>query len=117
MATVKAHESQSTPAVLARTAPATDRPDKAAKPAAHFATPKLREQLTAVFIKEDDGGYCGYVEEIPEAITQGDTLEEIKENLVEAVQLVMQCHRELSDQRIAEENCQVTKEKLGEVSI
>jgi len=118
MATVKAHESQSAPAALARTAPATtDRPGKAAKPAARISAPKLREQLTAVFIKEDAGGYCGYVEEIPEAITQGETLEETKENLVEVVQLVMQCHRELSDQRIAEENHDVTKEKLGEVSI
>jgi len=117
MATVKAHESQSAPAVLARGAPAAGRIGKAEQPAARIIAPKLCEQLTAVFIKEDDGGYCGYVEEIPEAITQGETLEETKENLVEAVQLVMQCHRELSDQRIAEENYEVTKEKLGEVSI
>jgi len=117
MATVKAHESQSAPAVLARTAPATDRPDKAAKPAAHFATPKLREQLTAVFIKEDDGGYGGYVEEIPGAITQGETIEEVRENLVEAVQLVVEGNRYLSDKNIAEEKYEVTKEKLGEVSI
>jgi len=117
MATVKAHESQSAPAVLARTAPATDHPGKAAKPAAHFATPKLREQLTAVFVKEDDGGYGGYVEEIPGAITQGETIEEVRENLVEAVQLVVQGNRYLSDKNIAEEKYEVTKEKLGEVSI
>ncbi|MDD9811189.1 MAG: type II toxin-antitoxin system HicB family antitoxin [Gammaproteobacteria bacterium] len=77
----------------------------------------MREQLTAVFIKETEGGYCGYVEEIPGAITQGETLEETKENLVEAVQLVVQANRYLSEQRIAEEKHDVTKEKLGKISI
>jgi len=118
MATVKAHESQSAPAALARTAPASaGRIGKTEKPAARISAPKLREQLTAVFIKSEKGDYCGYVEEIPEAITQGETLEEVRENLVEVVQLVAQTHRYLSDQRIAEEKYDVTKEKLGEISI
>lgn len=116
MAISKAQESHA-PAALARGAAITERLGNTEKPAARFVAPKLREQLTAVFIKEGGGGYCGYVEELPGAITQGETIEETKDNLVEVVQLFMQCHRELSDQRIAEENYEVTKEKLGEVSI
>lgn len=118
MATGKAQESQSAPAALARgAAVTTDRIRKAEKTAARFVAPKLREQLTAVFIKEDKGGYCGYVEEIPDAITQGETLEEVRENLVEVVQLVVEGYRYLSDKNIAEEKHDVTKEKLGEISI
>lgn len=118
MATGKAQKSESEAMALMDDAPATTgHLGKAEKPVARFAAPKMREQLTAVFIKEAKGGYCGYVEELPGAITQGETIEETKDNLIEVVQLFMQCHRELSDQRIAEENYEVTKEKLGEVSI
>ncbi len=44
--------------------------------------------LTAIFEKSPHG-YIGYIEELPGANTQGETLEETKENLVEAVQLVL----------------------------
>ncbi|MDD9823119.1 MAG: type II toxin-antitoxin system HicB family antitoxin [Gammaproteobacteria bacterium] len=82
-----------------------------------MTAPKMREQLTAVFIKETEGGYCGYVEEIPGAITQGETIEEVKENLVEVVQLMVQTHRELSEQRIAEEKYDVVKMPLGKLEV
>jgi predicted RNase H-like HicB family nuclease len=52
-------------------------------------------QLTAVFIP-DSGGYIGYIEEIPGANTQGDTLEETRENLREALTLVLDANRELA---------------------
>ena len=41
-------------------------------------------QLTAVFEKVPEG-YIAFVEELPGANTQGDTLEEARENLREAV--------------------------------
>lgn len=44
--------------------------------------------LTAVFQIVPEG-YIGYVEELPGANAQGDTLEEAKENLQEAVALVL----------------------------
>ena len=44
---------------------------------------KMAMTLTAVFQKVPEG-YIGYVEELPGASTQGDTLEEAWENLHEA---------------------------------
>jgi predicted RNase H-like HicB family nuclease len=41
-----------------------------------------------VLIQENDG-YVAYVVELPGANTQGDTLEEARENLEEAIQLVL----------------------------
>lgn len=51
--------------------------------------------LTAVFKKVPEG-YIGYVEEFPGANTQGQTLEEARENLKEAVELVFEANRELA---------------------
>lgn len=51
--------------------------------------------LTAVFQKVPEG-YIGWVEELPGANTQGDTLEETRENLKEAVELVLEANRELA---------------------
>ncbi len=47
-------------------------------------------KFTAVFVEDPKGGYSAYVEEIPGANTQGQTLEEAKENLKEAVELVIE---------------------------
>ncbi|HZV07795.1 MAG TPA: type II toxin-antitoxin system HicB family antitoxin [Gemmataceae bacterium] len=57
-------------------------------------------QLTAVFIQVPEG-YIAFVEEIPGANTQGDTLEEARENLREAVELVLEANRELAEQSLA----------------
>lgn len=46
-------------------------------------------------------GYVAFVEELPGANTQGDTIEEARENLKEAVALVMEANRALSEQAIA----------------
>jgi predicted RNase H-like HicB family nuclease len=54
-------------------------------------------QLTAVYIQVPEG-YIAFVEELPGANTQGDTLEEARENLQEAVALVLEANRELQNQ-------------------
>jgi predicted RNase H-like HicB family nuclease len=54
-------------------------------------------QFTAVFRKVPEG-YIGFVEELPGANTQGATLEEARENLQEAVAMVLQANRELIDE-------------------
>jgi predicted RNase H-like HicB family nuclease len=54
-------------------------------------------KLTAVFLKGPDG-YTGFVEELPGANTQGLTLEEARENLKEAVLLVLEANRALSQE-------------------
>jgi len=56
--------------------------------------------LTAVFQKVPEG-YIGFVEEVPGANTQGDTLEEARDNLREAVQLVLEANRQLAEADLA----------------
>jgi len=52
-------------------------------------------KLTSVFRKLPEG-YAAFVEEVPGANTQGATLEEARENLKEAVAMVLQANRELA---------------------
>lgn len=51
--------------------------------------------FTAVYMAVPEG-YIGFVEEIPGANSQGQTLDEVRENLREAVQLVLDANRELT---------------------
>ena len=53
-------------------------------------------RLTAVFIPAAEGGFTAFVEEIPGAITQGETLDEARENLADALRMVLECNRELA---------------------
>ena len=55
--------------------------------------------FSAVF-QEVDEGFIAFVEEIPGANTQGATLEEARENLQEAVELVLAANRELARESI-----------------
>ena len=48
--------------------------------------------LTAVYRKVPEG-YIGFVEELPGANTQGVTIQEVRENLKEAVDLVIEANR------------------------
>jgi predicted RNase H-like HicB family nuclease len=59
----------------------------------------MEVKLTAVFQKVPEG-YIGFVEELPGANTQGATLEEARENLFEAVQLVLEANRSLSEESL-----------------
>jgi predicted RNase H-like HicB family nuclease len=62
----------------------------------------MQLELTAVFQKVPDG-YIAFVEELPGANTQGATLEEARENLREAVELVIEANRRLSQEAVAEQ--------------
>ncbi|MGH8490925.1 MAG: type II toxin-antitoxin system HicB family antitoxin [Gammaproteobacteria bacterium] len=66
-------------------------------------------EFTAVFEKVPEG-YIAFVEELPGANTQGDTLEEARENLLEAVQLVLEANRALAEESI--QGRDVLKERL-----
>lgn len=57
--------------------------------------------LTAIFLKVPEG-YVGFVEELPGANTQGVTLDEARQNLVEAAQLVLAANREIAEREIAD---------------
>ncbi|MEA2045422.1 MAG: type II toxin-antitoxin system HicB family antitoxin [Euryarchaeota archaeon] len=56
--------------------------------------------FTAIFEKANDW-YIGYVEELPGANTQGKTLEEARENLREAVELILLSNRELAEKELS----------------
>jgi len=47
-------------------------------------------EMTAVFEPCEEGGFIAYVPEIPGINTQGETIEEAKENLANAVNLVFE---------------------------
>lgn len=56
-------------------------------------------KLTAVFEKVPEG-YIGFVEELPGANTQGESLQEARENLAEAVTLVLEANRALAEESL-----------------
>ena len=56
--------------------------------------------FTAIFEKVDDC-FIGYVEELPGANTQGKTLEEVRENLHEAIELILLSNRELAERELS----------------
>ena len=60
----------------------------------------MESTFTAIFEKDDDW-YIGYVEELPGANSQGRTLEEVRENLHEAIELIIVSNRELAERSLA----------------
>jgi predicted RNase H-like HicB family nuclease len=67
--------------------------------------------FTAIYENAEEGGYIGYVAELPGANTQGETLAETRENLKEAVSMLLECYREEADNRFAK-NRNAIKEDL-----
>jgi predicted RNase H-like HicB family nuclease len=65
-------------------------------------------KYTLVYRKEEEGGYSGHCLELPGAISQGETLDELKENMVDAILLILD-----DIKREAEEK----KEQLLEVTV
>ncbi len=63
----------------------------------------MEMNLTAVYQKVPEG-YIGFIEELPGANTQGATLEETRENLKEAIELVLEANRILAQEDFQDEN-------------
>ncbi len=66
--------------------------------------------LTAIYRKVSEG-YIGYVEEMPGINTQGSDLKEVKQNLKEAVILIIETNRQLAEKEI--KGIDVIKEKIS----
>ena len=66
-------------------------------------------RLTAVYMKVPEG-YVAFVEELPGANTQGETIQEARANLREAVAMVLDANRELSELSLA--GAEVIRESL-----
>ena len=55
--------------------------------------------LTAVYMQVPEG-YIAFIEELPGTNTQGNTIEEARQNLREAVTLVLEANRELAEKSL-----------------
>ena len=69
--------------------------------------------LTAVFeevSESDGGGYVAYAEELPSAISEGDTLDEARDNLRDAIELLLEANRELTGKQSPGKK--ITREKI-----
>ena len=60
----------------------------------------MEHHFTGVYEKCGDW-YVAWVEELPGANTQGRTLEEARENLREAVELILGANRELAERELS----------------
>ncbi|BAZ28673.1 hypothetical protein NIES4074_11070 [Cylindrospermum sp. NIES-4074] len=60
----------------------------------------MENSFTAVFEKVDDW-YIGYVQELPGANVQEKTLEEARESLREAIELILISNREITEQQLS----------------
>ena len=56
-------------------------------------------KMTAIYLKVPEG-YVGFVQELPGANSQGETLEETKANLEEAINLVLEANRALVEESL-----------------
>lgn len=55
---------------------------------------------TAVYVEVPEG-FAAFVEELPGANAQGATLDEARENLQEAIDLVLEANRSLAEETLA----------------
>ena len=58
----------------------------------------------------EGGGYLAYAEELPGAISEGDTIEEARENLRDATELLLETNRELTGKHSPGKK--ITREKI-----
>ena len=70
-------------------------------------------KVTAVFEPAQEGGYTCFVEEVPAAISQGETLDEARANLLDALKLVLECQRELAEKNLSPAAVRETIELVG----
>ena len=62
---------------------------------------ELKLKLTAVFEPAPEGGFTCHFEELPEVFSEGETIDEAKANLVNALAEVMEYHREEARKNVA----------------
>ncbi|OGU90773.1 MAG: hypothetical protein A2475_02240 [Ignavibacteria bacterium RIFOXYC2_FULL_35_21] len=51
-------------------------------------------KLTIVFTPSEEGGYTAYIKEMRGVISEGETIEEARENVIDALQLMLEVERE-----------------------
>jgi len=71
----------------------------------------MKKQFTAVY-KKSGKWYLGWVEEVAGVNTQGKTLKETKENLKEALMLIIETNR-LANRRLEHSNKKLIRETIS----
>ena len=54
----------------------------------------MKQRYHTIIKPEPNGWFVGWVEEIPGAISQGRSLEEVRENLRDSLELIVETHRD-----------------------
>jgi len=54
-------------------------------------------KFTAIIEKGENDWYVGQIEEVPAAISQGKTIEELKDNLLDALRLILDTNKEITE--------------------
>jgi predicted RNase H-like HicB family nuclease len=60
----------------------------------------IMERYTAIFERGEDGWWVASCLEMPEAITQGATIDEARENLKDAIHLLLEVRREEAEKEL-----------------
>ena len=64
-----------------------------------FTISSMDMVLTAIYEEvpeSEGGGYLAYTEELPGAISEGDTLEEARQNLRDAIEQLLEANRQIT---------------------
>ena len=54
-------------------------------------------KFTAIIENGENGWFVGQVEEVPAALSQGKTIAELKENLLDALRLILETNKEITE--------------------
>jgi predicted RNase H-like HicB family nuclease len=54
-------------------------------------------KFTAIIEQGENGWFVGQVEEVPAAMSQGQTIEELKSNLLDALRMVLDVNKEITE--------------------
>jgi len=60
----------------------------------------MNNNLTLIVNETKDGWFIGQVAEIPEAMSQGRSLEELKENIIDALKLALSIRKDEAKKEI-----------------
>lgn len=70
-------------------------------------------EYTAIIEKTPNGWYVAQCEQVPGAMTQGKTIEEVRENMKEAIVLVLEAEKELCIKRYTSEGKKFIRRKIA----
>jgi predicted RNase H-like HicB family nuclease len=69
-------------------------------------------KFTAIIENGEDGWFVGQIEEVPAAISQGKTIEELKENLADALRLILDTNKEITEKEYLGKNVIIEEVEL-----